>query len=162
MRSAVGRAVRSRQLLCFVFDARMVAEAADNVHQLVLDLVELLLAAFLVQFALLQIDCDAIEVFDLVYHLVGRPAQLAEASLFRESAKAPLLHLGWRKFLRLAHRVEHADPWDSAVILISDLGRGIGKTQAPNILYPIISDAQANEILLSVDRDRPDLMVGAR
>src|SRR4051812_17916155 len=65
-----------------VLYASVLAEASDDPEKVGLDLLDLLVALIAIAAAGLEVDHDLIQVADLLDHVVGRRAELAEAPAF--------------------------------------------------------------------------------
>src|SRR6266566_1795044 len=137
------------------------SKSSHDVQELVLSLVELHLAAFRVEQALLQADGNSIQVLDLFDHLVGCAPELAEPPLLGQCAVTALLELVFRKVRGYAYSILHAGTRNAAVVLVRHLARRFGEQQAPNVLDAVVAYAERYEVFLSINRNRSDLMVAA-
>jgi hypothetical protein len=145
-----------------VFYSGMNWQTADDRQNLILDLLDFLLAAFAVQHPGLETDHNPVQVLDLVDHLVGGASKSSEAPLFAKCAVTTVLQLSVRESSRFADRLLDGRSGNSPVIqeckLRVDL---VDEPQSPDVLDPVEADAQGRPICISVDHDHPDFVLAA-
>jgi len=144
-----------------ILDSRVLSKRSDDVQEIALSLVELQLAGLGLDHPLLEANGNSVELPDLLDHLVGRAAELAEAALLGECTVTTLHQLAFGECLGFADGLIHADAGNAAVVVVRDFRRRLGEYQAADVLDAVVADSQRYEVLLPVNRDRPDLMVSA-
>src|SRR4030081_2757913 len=105
-----------------MLNSGMESQGPHNDEQFGLRLVELRLAALLIDKPLLEGDGNPIDVPDLLDHLIGRAPELSETALLGEGSVAALHQIALGEFLGLPHRVLHAGARNAAMVLIGYLG----------------------------------------